>query len=348
MLANTIYVEPTYPAFGNDLLFEAADPSLNRDDQLRPFKRYRQEVDGQGLEIHTSDLFDRSVSGSRALFYSLGSLRRIKELTTRAEMFPVAFVCMEPPVVAPSMYQALPQLTALFERVFVYNTTGDGYSLTGVDVNKLAKFYCPSAYDHVLEPFWSKKDRLIRAVVINGNLRPRSRINELYSVRIDAMTTLAESGAVDLFGHGWKKVLSRAGLWYPVWSNYPTISRIYRGPTPSKLETLSRYRFCLCFENMKMSGYITEKIFDCFYAGTIPLYLGAPDVEAYIPSNAYIDCRAFSSWKEMWAYAVALGESQINDIRQAGRAFLASEAAYKFYNSLHDVFRHPKNWPQVN
>ena len=34
---------------------------------------------------------------------------------------------------------------------------------------------------------------------------------------------------------------------------------------------------------MEMKGYISEKIFDCFYSGTIPIYLGAKDVKTIFP-----------------------------------------------------------------
>ena len=54
----------------------------------------------------------------------------------------------------------------------------------------------------------------------------------------------------------------------------------WRGPARSKSETLGRYTFALCFENMVLKGWITEKIFDCFYSGTVPIYLGAPDLSA--------------------------------------------------------------------
>lgn len=40
-----------------------------------------------------------------------------------------------------------------------------------------------------------------------------------------------------------------------------------------------------------MTGYMTKKLFDCLYVGTIPLHLGAPDISSLIPPEAYIDCR---------------------------------------------------------
>lgn len=109
---------------------------------------------------------------------------------------------------------------------------------------------------------------------------------------------------------------------------------IYKGSCESKYEVLSRYRFSLCFENMAMEGYVTEKIFDCLYAGTIPLYLGAPDIDQLVPETTYIDCRRFSSWEEMWRVVANIPDSEIQVMRLAGKAFIEGEGGLKYYNSL--------------
>jgi hypothetical protein len=70
---------------------------------------------------------------------------------------------------------------------------------------------------------------------------------------------------------------------------------------------------------MAMNGYITEKIFDCLYAGTIPLYLGALDISKYIPSTVYVDCRKFSSWSAMWEEVRSMSDNPINE---RGRAIV--------------------------
>jgi hypothetical protein len=55
------------------------------------------------------------------------------------------------------------------------------------------------------------------------------------------------------------------------------------------LNIFNKYKFILCFENSFCDGYITEKIFNCFYANTIPLYKGAPNVLDYININSFIN-----------------------------------------------------------
>lgn len=246
---------------------------------------------------------------------------------------------MEPPVVAPKLYRELPKLTKLFDRVYVHNVVGDGYSLDGVDPTRLKKLFLPIPYNHVLEPYWDLTNRLRRIVVVNGNHRPQSKKSELYSKRIEAIVALQQLGVVDLFGRDWNKWWSRESLWIPYWANRKRLLSAYKGPCDSKFEVLAQYDFCLCFENMTMSGYISEKLFDCLYAGTIPLYLGAPDVADYIPTDVYIDCKNFQTWDDLWDKLNKMSTSEVQMMREAGRRFLISDAANVYFDSLSHLFR---------
>nr|WP_272916661.1 glycosyltransferase family 10 [Helicobacter saguini] len=42
----------------------------------------------------------------------------------------------------------------------------------------------------------------------------------------------------------------------------------------NKIEWLKDYKFNLCFENSSYPGYLTEKLFDAFAAGCVPIYWG--------------------------------------------------------------------------
>lgn len=64
----------------------------------------------------------------------------------------------------------------------------------------------------------------------------------------------------------------------------------------SKVETLGEYLFCYCLENQGgTKGYITEKIFDCFFSGSVPVYLGPTNITDYIPSSCFVDFSNFRS-----------------------------------------------------
>lgn len=337
-MRHRIFIDPSYPVFNADGLFRLSDSFLNRDDQLLPFHRLRHGLVDQRTSVHTADyLLEGKFHDGLCDYYSLGILNNYRKISREGMASLAAFVIMEPPVVVPDLYTALPELTTAFDRVYVHNVEGDGYSLNGVQCQKLHKLYWPIPYAEVIEPFWSHKDREKRVVVINGSHNPRSRPNEQYSTRIEAMVELSKYGVVDLYGKGWGKWWSREAFWLPYWINRGTLMSIYKGSCVSKFEILRKYEFCLCFENMSMNGYITEKIFDCLYAGAIPLYLGAPDISKYIPPAAYVDCRKFSSWSAMWDEVRSMSSDQIQSMRDAGRVFLSGEAARPFYDSIENI-----------
>ena len=56
----------------------------------------------------------------------------------------------------------------------------------------------------------------------------------------------------------------------------------------NKIKFLQNYKFSICFENSKQAGYITEKLFDAFEAGTIPIYYGDDTVLELINNKSYI------------------------------------------------------------
>lgn len=335
-----LFIDPSYRVFDKDGLFDLVDPVLNRDGQLLAFQRLRERMQHKGVTVHTADFLleaNPTIARSGNAYYSLGILDNFERILRDGSARLSAFVVMEPPVVVPQLYAALPRLTSVFDRVYVHNTHGDAYSLKGVDQARLHKLYWPIPYDHVVEPYWSKRDRMKRVVVINGSHNPRGRSREQYSMRLDAMGELFASDAVDLYGMGWNRWWSRSALWWPYWRNVCAIGSIYRGPCASKFEVMQNYDFCLCFENMAMDGYITEKIFDCFYAGTIPLYMGANDLAKYVPAEAFIDCRQYASWTDMWNDVSSMPASRIESLRHAARDFLGSAQGAKFHDFIERV-----------
>jgi hypothetical protein len=332
------YIDPPSPAYYGDRLFDLTDSVLNRDDSLLPFAQVRDTLRLRGHEVHTADLLPAPSSDRRIDYFSLGVLDRYRSMRSRPDVRLRAFVVFEPPVVDTRLYKALPELTSAFEEVYLHNTEGDGYSLSGVDTSKLRKLYWPQPRLDVIEPFWSNTDRQQRIVVVNGNHRPSARPNELYSVRIEAMGALAATGSIDLYGRGWAKWWSRASMWLPYWRHRRALMSIYRGPCKSKYEVLSKYDFSLCFENMSMKGYVTEKIFDCFYAGTIPVYLGAHDIGDLIPSDSYIDCRNIEDWRQLLQILLALSHSQKLRLKKAGQSFIHSDKGSFYRGGLLNVF----------
>jgi hypothetical protein len=168
-----VYIDPSSKAYYEDRLFDIDNPELNRDDTLASFIRLRKVLNKQGIELHTADyLFGKSSPEKDGDYYSLGVIENYKSLIASQNIRLKAFAIFEPPVVDPRLYKALPALTAAFERVYVHNTVGDGYSLLGVDQSKLHKLFWQQPYKDVLLNFWNHADRLDRIVMINGNHKP--------------------------------------------------------------------------------------------------------------------------------------------------------------------------------
>jgi hypothetical protein len=105
---------------------------------------------------------------------------------------------------------------------------------------------------------------------------------------------------------------------------------VYKGKVPSKLETLSRYAFSICFENSVLRGWVTEKIFDCLAAGTVPVYWGAPDIGELVDPQTFIDMRTFADYGELGRYLKSLGPRDIQRYRESGREFFRSERFVPF------------------
>ncbi len=346
MLGNSkiksVVIDPSSTHYCGNRLFDLADSKLNRDGTLEPFSRAQIALHARGVEINTVDLLlHGEIVEEHNQYYSLGMLSNISALEARTDVEFKGFLIMEPPIVAPELYGALPELTDKFDNVYVHNTVGDGYSLEGVDQSKLRKLYWPQPRKGIIPEYWSNTNRAKRIVVINGNHKPKARTSELYSKRIEAMASLSKLGVVDLYGRGWAKWWSRSSMWLPYWTNRKKMMSIYLGECQSKYAVLSQYQYCLCFENMEMQGYVTEKIFDCLYSGTIPLYWGAPDIEALIPAAAYVDVRKYSSWEEMWEAVGRMTDAEITAMREAGRQFLDSDVFLKYYNSMEEILGKP-------
>ncbi|KAF9572660.1 putative glycoprotein 3-alpha-L-fucosyltransferase [Mortierella alpina] len=69
-----------------------------------------------------------------------------------------------------------------------------------------------------------------------------------------------------------------------------------------KQETLAGYPFVLAAENSNCMGYVSEKIYDAFAVGAIPIYMGAPDIGKYVPEGSFINVDDFKDYDELIKY----------------------------------------------
>lgn len=70
-----------------------------------------------------------------------------------------------------------------------------------------------------------------------------------------------------------------------------------------KLKEISKYKFSIAFENAIAKDYVTEKFFEPLQAGSVPVYLGAPNIDEFAPgSNCFINVSKFLSVKQLVDY----------------------------------------------
>jgi len=75
----------------------------------------------------------------------------------------------------------------------------------------------------------------------------------------------------------------------------------------TKEAMIGAYKFCIGFENSIGADYVTEKFFQPLLAGSVPVYLGAPNVADFAPGDhTYIDVSGFSGPRELAEYLVSL------------------------------------------
>jgi len=161
-------------------------------------------------------------------------------------------------------------------------------------------------------------------------------IRELYSERVRAIRWFEKNAPHHfyLYGGGWRvpqKRLGRLGKFvYRLEKVIPFLTgRLvfpsYQGATPTKWAALSRTRFCICYENARdIPGYITEKIFDCLFAGCIPVYFGEANVAKWVPQDCFINFRDFSSYENLYTYLLNMAENDFISMQAAGRNFILS------------------------
>lgn len=118
-----------------------------------------------------------------------------------------------------------------------------------------------------------------------------ARLN--YSGRLDLVDELSKHIKIDSYGRYWH-------------------NRDLPGPDlgkATKIETIGRHKFCLAVENSIETDYVTEKIYDCLGAGTVPIYLGAPNVDEFVPPGSYINAAHFGTAAELAAFIRYLCET---------------------------------------
>ena len=78
----------------------------------------------------------------------------------------------------------------------------------------------------------------------------------------------------------------------------------------NKTKVLQQYLFHLAFENQRAEDYITEKLWGTLASGTLPVYLGAPNIRDHVPPHSIIVVDDFDSPQSLAKYLQQVSENQ--------------------------------------
>ncbi len=211
----------------------------------------------------------------------------------RDRCFLLAF---EPPMICPAYYSE--ETKKRFGKIFVWFDDL-------VDNVNFYKIHCPfnlwglgMAKD--LPPFSEKK----LCCLMNGNKQWGNDPNELNSERVRAIQALTPTGDFDLYGSGWHGI--------PSW----------KGVAPADASSVfKQYKFSIRYENYgNRPGYVGDKIFPALLGRTVPVYLGATNIEEYVPKECFVDKREFSSYEDLYWFMKSMDEKTHEENLAAGLA----------------------------
>lgn len=146
--------------------------------------------------------------------------------------------------------------------------------------------------------------------------------NSLYKKRGEAITWFLEHHPQDLIFYGsyWESLRDKLS---------PTLqSRFddsYKGYVDDKIKALKKARFALAYENDSATDYVSEKIYDVMKAGTVPVYLGAPNITEYVPKECFINFNEFNSYETLYPFLKNMSEAEYLSYLSCIQEFLQSD-----------------------
>ena len=245
-----------------------------------------------------------------------------------------------------------PAYVILFETPLITKRNGDPVCLAQyrklftwndslVDGSRFIKLQLPNPVRYTAPDGYASRPDFCCIIASNKSMASADP-RELYSERVRVIRWFETHAPQDfaLYGGGWNLPVRRFGwgrttvkrFWMLVshfYKLHPFPS--YRGRIPDKHDALLKTRFSFCYENVRdFPGYVTEKIFDCMFAGCVPVYWGANNVTDYIPADCFIDRRRFRDTAEVYAFLKAMPETEYRGYQQRMADFLTSERMTPF------------------
>jgi alpha(1,3/1,4) fucosyltransferase len=299
-----------YSFYNRNRMFESSASELG-DDLAYPAVYMARRLRALGHTVNTLDM-DALENFDAAVFLdhptALNSYyRRLRQMPGK-KLYLVAF---ENPANRPDNYWRWNHRA--FDKVFTWDPNW-------VDGKKCIKYWLPV---RIPENFTINRAEKTKFCVTVFSQKYSGNSRELYSERMRAIHWFEREhpAEFDLFGIDWDRWYFKGGLSSlnpfvrKFYKTFPTCLKTrpplsYRGKVASKNAAMRAYKFAIAYENASFPGYVTEKIFDAFFAGCVPIYIGAPDVTEYIPPETFIDKRNFRDYAELYRYLTGMTEKE--------------------------------------
>ena len=309
----------TGPFYLNNRQFDILDKISNRDNCLYGFYLIKKRFKENDVDLSTQDI--NLPSESQFIIYN--EMPKVKDIFPEKDNYLILF---ESEVIRPDNWNI--ENHKYFKKIFTWN---DKF----VDNKKYFKINFSHKIPDKVEFNIKNKNKFCTMIVAN---KFKSHSLELYTERIKAIRWFEENHPedFDLYGIGWDKyyfkgILSRLNRFDVLRKIIKPIYPSYKGPIKSKKEIYKKYKFAICYENARdIPGYITEKIFDCFFAGCVPVYWGAPNITDHIPVNTFIDRRKFGTYEELYNYLKNISDKEYISYLDAIKDFIKSDKIFPF------------------
>lgn len=306
--------------FNNDV-FNRQSPN-NRDHGFEATILLKDLFAQHGIELNTPD-----VNAGKLVEFEI-------HLDARETPFsgPKYLIKLETPAIHKA--NSNPRLLTSYRKIFTWNDTQ-------VDGQRHIKLNFPNLLEH--SPFVPFAQRNRFCCVIAGNKSVANHDDrELYSERVNSIRWFEQHAPseFDLYGTDWNfpppppgllgKLHTRFWRVFAPWLKFKFFPS-YRGRVACKSQVLSNTRFSLCYENVRdVPGYITEKIFDCFLSGCVPVYWGANNISDHIPADCFVDRRRFNTTAEVYAHLRQMDDATYTGYQERISSFLGSSRAKPF------------------
>ena len=283
-------------------LFGVSGPLAEADWWRRPFRQLRSVLNRLGYTVREAPTPESIRDPHKIVVFDVRP-EELKQLE-RYSNEDISLVLWRDQISAPENFDA--KVHARFNRIYTWCEDL-------IDNQKNFRFRLPFLRPMIRHQLPFEDRRLCTVVVSNCS---SDRPGELFSEERKVAEFLAQEqgNAFDLFSSGWT----------------PTTDQTNWGIVPTQLDCLRRFRFAFCYETTRCRGLITAKIFDCFAAGCVPIYLGSTDIGSWIPPDCFIARDQFGSEAEVHAYLKTISSTAYEEYLTRIRSFLSSEAAVVF------------------